>query len=122
MNPSMTRRTFTKAAAITTFTAASYSRVYGAGDTVRLGFIGCGNRGDQLIDAFNAANGALPTSFCDLNDEYLRNAEQKSAGLRSRTKDYRNLLDQKDLDAVVIATPDHWHALQTVEALQAGKH
>jgi len=122
MSSSLTRRTFTKAAAITTFTAASYSRVYGAADNIRLGFIGCGNRGDQLIDAFNNTAGAVPVAFCDLNDEYLKNAEQKVGGLRNRTKDYRQLLETKDLDAVVIATPDHWHALQTVEALQAGKH
>jgi predicted dehydrogenase len=122
MTPKMTRRTFTKAAAITTFTAASYSRVYGAADTVRLGFIGCGNRGDQLIDAFNATQGAVPVAFCDLNDQYIRNAESKVAGLRNRTKDYRQIIETKDLDAVVISTPDHWHALQTVEALQTGKH
>jgi len=122
MSPHPTRRTFTKAVAVSTLTAASYGRVYGAADQVRLGFIGLGNRGDQLVDAFNATNGALPMAFCDLNEDYLKNADSKVGGLKNRAKDYRQVLDQKDLDAVVIATPDHWHALQTVEALQAGKH
>jgi predicted dehydrogenase len=122
MTPGMTRRAFATAAAVTTFTAASYSRVHGANNNIRLGFIGCGNRGDQLIDSFANSNGAIPVAFCDLNDDYLKQAETKVDGLRTRSKDYRQLLDNKDLDAVVIATPDHWHALQTVEALQAGKH
>lgn len=122
MKTSMNRRTFQTAAAATAMTALSYSRIYGANDIVRLGFIGCGNRGDQLLDAFNETPNALPTAFCDLNDDYLKLAEGKVSGLVHRYKDYRQLLDVKELDAVVISTPDHWHALQTIESLQAGKH
>ena len=53
MKSTVTRRSFTTAAAVSTMSALSASRVYGANNKVRLGFIGCGNRGDQLIDAFN---------------------------------------------------------------------
>ncbi|HMP16204.1 MAG TPA: Gfo/Idh/MocA family oxidoreductase, partial [Gemmatales bacterium] len=82
----------------------------------------CGNRGDQLIDAFNDTPRATCTAFCDLNKEYLNHAVSKASGLIYQKQDYRELLEIKELDAVVISTPDHWHALQTVEALQAGKH
>jgi len=122
MKSPMTRRTFTSAAAFTTMTALSASRVYGANNLVRLAFIGCGNRGDQLLDAFIETPNAAPMAFCDLNDEYLKLAESRISGLINKGKDYRQILDIKDVDAVVISTPDHWHALQTIESLQAGKH
>jgi predicted dehydrogenase len=123
MKSPMTRRTFTSAAAITTMTALSASRVYGANSQVNLGFIGCGYRGDQLLDAFNETPNCKPMAFCDLNEAYLKSAEGKNNGLlNGKNKDYRQLLDIKEVDAVVIATPDHWHALQTIESLQSGKH
>lgn len=122
MKSPMTRRTFTSAAAVTAMTALSASRVYGANNLIRLGFIGCGNRGDQLLDAFLDTANAPPMAFCDLSDEYLKHAEGKVSGLIQKSKDYRQILDNKDVDAVVISTPDHWHALQTIESLQAGKH
>lgn len=118
----ISRRTFTTVAAVSTMTALSYSRVYGAANQVRLGFIGCGNRGDQLLDAFIETPDAAPMAFCDLNADYMKHAEGRISGLIYTKKDYREVLDVKDVDAVVIATPDHWHALQTIEALQAGKH
>jgi predicted dehydrogenase len=122
MKSPMTRRTFTSAAAVTAMTALSASRVYGANDRVNLGFIGCGHRGDQLLEAFMETTNAAPMSFCDLSDEYLAYASGKISGMVYRQKDYRQVLDNKDVNAVVISTPDHWHALQTIEALQAGKH
>lgn len=120
MKTTMSRRTFTGAAA--SLTALSASRVYGANQVVRLGFIGCGNRGDQLIDAFLETTNASCIAFCDLNDKYIKYAAGRVQGVIAEYKDYRQLLENKDIDAVVISTPDHWHALQTIESLQAGKH
>ncbi|HEY3788351.1 MAG TPA: Gfo/Idh/MocA family oxidoreductase, partial [Urbifossiella sp.] len=123
-----TRRTFTKSAAsAAALAAASYSRAHGANDRVAVGFIGVGNRGDQLLDAFLPHKDADAIAVCDLYDPYIPAAEAKIAKAGSgkpcfKTKDYRKLLELKELDAVVIATPDHWHALTFVDACHAGKH
>ena len=121
MNP-LTRRHFTK-----TITAAGASlalgqlRAVGANDRVRLGFIGLGNRGDQVLDAFLQHADAEVIAICDLYQPYLDFAAKKIGKEPKQFKDYRKLLDLKEVDAVVICTPDHWHALQTVAACQAGK-
>lgn len=114
---SLTRRTFAASAA----TALSYSRILGANDRVRMGYIGLGNRGDQVHDAFLEYGDAQTVAICDLRDDYLDLAAKKSRGTPARYKDYRKLLESKQVDAVVIATPDHWHALQFIEACNAGK-
>jgi predicted dehydrogenase len=116
--PKPTRRAFAAAAALT---AASYSRVLGANDKVRLGFVGVGNRGDQLLDAFLVHKDAEAAALCDVYEPYLPAANAKAGGTATVGKDYRKLLDDKSLDAAVIATPDHWHALQFVDACRAGK-
>jgi len=118
----LTRRQFTTASA---FTALSYSRILGANDRVRLGYIGVGNRGDQLLDAFLEHADQETVAVCDLRDDYMDFAVAKAArrsNARPRKyKDYRKLLEQPDIDAVVIATPDHWHALMFIHACRAGK-
>ena len=117
-----TRRDFTKSmAAISAGAAVAPWRVLGANDRVRLGFIGLGNRGDQVLDGFLKHPDAQVTAICDLNDEYLDFAARKIGSSPRRFKDFRALLDLKDLDAVVVATPDHWHALMTIQACAAGK-
>ncbi len=115
----MTRREFSRSA--TALTALSYSRVLGANDRVRIGFIGLGNRGDQVHDGFLEHGDSQTVAICDLRDDYLDLAAGKSRGTPFRTKDYRQILDRKDVDAVAIATPDHWHALMFVDACKAGK-
>ena len=124
--PRPTRRTFAKTAtSAVAITAASYSRVLGANDRVRTGFIGVGNRGDQLLDAFLTHKDQDTVALCDVYEPYLPAAAAKVAKAGGSTKpyhDYRKLLEAKDIDAVVIATPDHWHALQFVDACHAGKH
>ena len=114
-----TRRAF--AVTATALTAASYGRVYGANDRVRLGFIGVGNRGDQLLDAFLVHNDCEVTALCDVYEPYLPAANKKAGGAAKSFDDHRKLLEDKSIDAAVIATPDHWHALQFVDACQAGK-
>jgi predicted dehydrogenase len=117
-----TRRQFTRAAgAAGLATALSARRVAGAGERVRLGFIGVGNRGDQLLDAFLPHKDAEIVALCDIWQPYLDHAASKVGGAAKTCRDYRDVLARKDVDAVVIGTPDHWHALQTIQACEAGK-
>lgn len=115
----MTRRRFSKLAGGTT--AASYARILGANDRVGIGYIGLGNRGDQVHDAFLEWGDAQTVALCDLREDYMDFAARKSRGQPAKYRDYRKLLEDKNVDAVVIATPDHWHALMFIEACLAGK-
>jgi predicted dehydrogenase len=116
------RRTFAKtAAAAGVASALAARRVHGAGERIRVGFVGLGNRGDQVLDAFLPQNDAEVVAICDIHPPYLDFAAKKIGTKPQPYHDYRRLLDRKDIDAVVVATPDHWHALQTIHACQAGK-
>lgn len=121
----ITRREFhlssVAAAAAVTTSALSSSRVLGANERIRVGFIGLGNRGDQVLDAFLAHSDCEVAAICDLYQPYLDFASQKIGHNPAQFRDYRKLLDRQDLDAVVIETPDHWHALQMIHACQADK-
>ncbi len=117
----LNRRRFGKAAIAAS--ALGYSRILGANDRVGVGYIGLGNRGDQVHDAFLEHGDNVTAAICDLRDDYMDLAARKSAsrGTARRYHDYRQLLDDKNVDAVVIATPDHWHAVMFVAAAKAGK-
>lgn len=115
------RRQFHASTAAVGLSALSASRVLGANERLRLGFIGLGNRGDQVLDAFLPHKDAEVVSLCDIYEPYVDFAAHKAGGNPVRDRDYRKLLDRKDVDAVVICTPDHWHALQMVDACRAGK-
>ncbi|HLN27852.1 MAG TPA: Gfo/Idh/MocA family oxidoreductase [Gemmataceae bacterium] len=119
----LTRRAFTQisTAALAAGTAWSAGRVHGANERVRLGFIGLGNRGDQVLQGFLQCPRAEVVAVCDLYGPYRDFASHKSGSHPEAFTEYRRLLDRKDIDAVVICTPDHWHALMTVHACQAGK-
>jgi predicted dehydrogenase len=118
----LSRRDFAKTVtAAGVSTALSSMRVLGANDRIRVGFIGVGNRGDQVLDGFLAHQDAEVVALADLHLPYLDAAARKIGTSPRQFNDYRRLLDLKDVDAVVIATPDHWHALQTLDAFQAGK-
>src|SRR5262245_9355933 len=121
----MTRRDFTKTATAagvaTAATALSSRKVLGANDRVRVGFVGVGNRGDQVLSAFLEHKDAEVIAVCDIHPPYLDFASKKIGTNPELFRDYRKMLERKDLDAVVIATPDHWHALQTVDACKANK-
>jgi predicted dehydrogenase len=112
----LTRRGF--AAAVTAF---SYSQIRGANERVRMGYIGLGNRGDQVHDAFLEHGDNETVAVCDLRQDYMDLAVKKSRRTPKKYTDYRRLLEDKEVDAVMIATPDHWHALMFVEACNAGK-
>ena len=102
-------------------TALSYSRILGANDRVRMGYIGIGNRGDQVHNAFLEHGDQQTVAVCDIREDYMDFAVQKSRATPKQYKEYKKLLEDKDVDAVVIATPDHWHALQFIDACNAGK-
>lgn len=112
-----TRRSFL----ITTgLTALASTRVLGANNTVRLGLIGAGQRMKLLV---NAAEQAGPCQIFAVSDVYGPNRDsvvQHTNGLASSHLDYREVLE-KDIDAVIIASPDHWHVAMAVDALEAGK-
>lgn len=113
------RRTFGKTALAAA--ASSYSRILGANEKVRVGYIGLGNRGDQVHDAFLEHGDQVTAAVCDLRDDYMDFAVKKSRATPVKYNDYRRLIEDKSVDAVAIATPDHWHALMFVEACRAGK-
>jgi predicted dehydrogenase len=131
---SRTRREFLKTtaqtAALTGLAAGfpsllSLAKGHSPNDTLRIGLIGCGWMGSfDLTNCLKQPNVDLG-GICDVDAGRLasRGAEfEKLTGKKAKTYgDYRKLLDDKDLDLVVIGTPDHWHCLQTVHALEAGK-
>src|SRR6059058_3260708 len=100
----LTRRDLAKGAALGT--ALSYSRIFGANERVRVGYIGLGNRGDQVHDAFLEHGDQQTVAVCDLRDDYMDFAIKKSRATPKKYADCKKLLDDKDVDAVAIATPD----------------
>src|SRR5437588_5480357 len=124
MNPlqPMTRRRFVKNTAILTgLTAASATRVLGANDRVRVGIIGFGLIGNIHTKSFMSHP---DVEIVAISDTYKPRREAGVALVNDRAKpyaDFRQLLDDKSIDAVVVATPDHWHALMTMMACAAGK-
>src|SRR2546425_6812661 len=118
----LSRREFSKRAATAGIaTALGRMRALSANDRIRLGFIGLGNRGDQVLDGFLEHRDAEVVAICDLHQPYLDFAAKKTGTRPRQFKDYRRLLDLRDVDAAVICTPEHWHALQTTHACHAGK-
>ena len=115
----ISRRDFARGLGLAT--ALSYSRIVGANERIRMGYIGMGNRGDQVHDAFLEQPDAPTAAVCDLREDYMDFAVKKSNASPRKYKDHRKLLEDKEVDAVVIATPDHWHALMFIEACNAGK-
>ena len=146
-----TRRGFLATSAVTasalSLTAESYARIPGANDTIRVGFLGTGGRCQQHIDVIvdmrDEGKKVVPFAVCDVwdGDEKLgkRTNDPKKrsgrgllpsaktcgipadAGKGRFSKDYRDILANKDVDVVCIGTPDHWHARMAVDAMEAGK-
>ncbi len=135
---SRSRRTFVKnvaagvaggallpSAAPISLDAASQDRVAGANKRVRVALIGCGGQGTG--DLRNALRlGAQCVALCDVDDEQVEKAadsiEKPFSQKPDRAgRDFRRVLDRQDVDAVIVGTPDHWHALPTIAACQAGK-
>ncbi len=106
--------------------AAMSTSILGANERFRLGVIGCGGQGRHDINTFFRADSTIAVpAICDVDDamithtqELLKKADRPEA---ATTRDFRRVLDRKDIDIVLVATPDHWHALNTITACQAGK-
>jgi predicted dehydrogenase len=107
-------------AASVTLPAAQWNAVFGANDRVRLGVIGTGDRGRSVMSSFQKA-GVEVIALCDAYDDYLNRALTMTEGKAKNYADYQRVLEVKDVDAVLIATPDHWHARMAIDACQAGK-
>lgn len=116
------------------------NRIIGANEKIRMGFIGVGNRGTQLLHMFMEQPDCEVAALCDVyepyvlrdyskvNKRYIKDMERQIPKMGEtfpndvkRFKDYRKMLEDKSIDAVCIATPDHWHALQTIDSIHAGK-
>ena len=142
-NDQVTRRTFLSGAASTslgvTIVPASVLAKPAPSDRLNFGHIGLGGRGrrflrplvhlDQKVVPWENLGGAgdrymrpaLSTALCDVDSSRLDMSATMVGGRPRLFKDFRRLLELKDLDAVFIASPDHWHALMTIMACQAGK-
>src|SRR4026208_325137 len=123
-----TRRTFLKtgalAAASISAPARLWSQVNGAHKHLRVAVVGFRGRGSGHIGSFSKAKGARVVALCDADKDVL---ESTAKTLRDRKQpvdtftDVRKLLERKDIDAISIATPNHWHSLMSIWACQAGK-
>jgi predicted dehydrogenase len=113
----MNRRTF----ALSALTAAAATRVSGANDRIRMGLIGSGGRGREDWGTFLKQPDVEPVAVCDVYDPFRQKGIELTQGRAQGFKDFRKLLEVKDIDALIVATPDHWHAYITIAACQAGK-
>jgi predicted dehydrogenase len=123
----MNRREFLQAtmAAAVASRSSSLGAAQGANDRIRVGVIGCGYRGTQVVTDWMKHKDTILTAACDVSKDRL----EKLAATMGQTQgnkldvyeDYRRILERKDVDAVLIATPDHWHSAMTLDSLSAGK-
>jgi predicted dehydrogenase len=123
-SPKIGRRTFLEqvagASAVASGALLASQSVLGANDRIRIGLIGAGSRGTEIIKAAMQCQGVEAVAAADVFDWRLQKITKIAPGLKTYT-DFRRLLDDKNIDAVLIATPQHQHALNFVPALQAGK-
>jgi len=127
MREHITRREFLKNAGAAAAAAAVVGptllseRARGANDRIVVGAIGCGGMGSSDMSDFKANPDVEIAAVCDVDRHRLQEAVQKAGGKAEAYSDFRKLLERKDIDAVIVATPDHWHALPTIHACEAGK-
>jgi len=124
-NSHLTRRQFVAASSKTLALGAALAgspaiNVLGANEKIHLGFIGVGSRGFDHFKQFQAMSDVELVAAADAARPKLDRAKAAAPHLRTYS-DYRLLLESKDVDAVVVSSPDHWHAIHTIHACQAGK-
>ncbi|MFN0124568.1 MAG: Gfo/Idh/MocA family oxidoreductase, partial [Blastocatellia bacterium] len=116
------RRDFIRSAgAASLLTAASYGRILGANDRVRVGFIGIGLIGKRHLLDFMAQPDVEIAGIAETYEPRLREGIETAGGKPKGYKDFRRMYDEKNIDAICVSTPDHWHALQSILAFAAGK-
>ena len=121
----LTRREFLKNSAVTGAGVAALgglapARVLGANDRVRVALIGSGGRGQYVMSLFQQVPSTEIVAVCDVYEPRRAQAMQKFPGAKDYL-DYHEVLDRKDIDAVLIGSPDHWHKAMLVDAVRAGK-
>lgn len=120
----ITRRNFIKTTAVSAATvvwsARSWAQVAGSNEAIRVAVVGFKGRGGDHIAGLRKIPGVRITALCDVDKDVLSAGSQKIPGVETYT-DIRKLLESKNIDAVSIATPNHWHALAAIWAIQAGK-
>src|SRR5262245_52702035 len=125
-----TRRDFVKTSVAAAGAAAIYhtnvhARVLGANDRINIGCIGLGGRGSgvmrRTIEIGKTSRPAQVVAVCDVYRRRLNKAKEFSQA-EMATLDYNEVISRKTIDAVIIATPDHWHAPIAIEAMKAGKN
>jgi predicted dehydrogenase len=120
----ISRRSFLQAGAASVLSAASWSRVYGANDRLRVAAVGCGGKGRSDIEGVAASPHVAYVALCDIDEteKHLGWAATKFPHAKTFT-DWRKLLDAaKEFDAVTVSTPDHMHAPVSLPMMQLGKH
>ncbi len=122
-----TRRQFlgTSAAAVLVAGTMATGKVFGANDRVRVACVGIHGRGKSHIDGFSKQDDSEVVALCDVDSEVLagrgKELESKTGKKAKLVADMRDIMADKDIDAVSFATPNHWHSLGSVWACQAGK-
>jgi hypothetical protein len=114
------RKFFHQSAGIGVAVAASRVRAKSLDEKLNLGFIGLGGRGNELLGLFGSLPEVRVAALCDPDQKHLETTASKHTDAKKH-RDLRQLLDDRDVDAVVIATCNHWHALAAIWACQAGK-
>jgi predicted dehydrogenase len=117
----LTRRSFLKSSAAATAFAVPAVNVLGANDTLNIGCIGTGGRCQHLMKSLAKIPNVRIAAVCDIWDTHLNKGRELADAKAFATKHYKELLDRKDIHAVLIGAPDHWHVPMTVDACAAGK-
>src|SRR5438552_198468 len=120
----ISRRRFLQASTLAVaaggWSARSWSQVLGANNDVRVAVVGINGQGGAHIPEYRKLPGVRVVALCDVDLQVLERRAQDLGGVQ-KYQDVRRLLENKDIDAVSIATPNHWHSLITIWACQAGK-
>ncbi len=122
----LSRREFVKKSALTGAGLAALgsldpARTLGANDRVRVALLGAGQRGQYIMSLFQQSPSTEIVGVCDVYEPRREQASQKAGAEAKGCLEYREVLDRKDVDAVIIGSPDHWHKPMLVDAVRAGK-